>query len=205
MKSKKINQMIIQKNNGITECWVSNKDYRELEKKYNELLENNNKNKIEFEINEYGRRTFTHNGIEHVEFKENTFVAKTILSKEIIDDIVEDKRCLDSEKDVRYNNDIFNNKWEDSYIRKILNEKFKNKYLGDLEIDGEVRCLTKEEVEYLPEELRETDRFGYWTMSPSYYGNANVFAVSSAGCLDNWSVNITNGVRPVIKLKTEEL
>ena len=198
--------MIIQKNNGITECWVSNKDYRELEKKYNELLENNNKNKIEFEINEYGRRTFTHNGIEHVDFKENTFVAKTILSKEIIDDIVEDKRYLDSEKDVRYNNDIFDNSWKNSFIRKILNNNFKEKYLNNLDLDGEVRCLTKEEVESLPSNLRETSRYGYWTMSPSGNGSyANVFAVSSADYLGNWSVDISNGVRPVIKLKTEEL
>jgi len=34
-------------------------------------------------------------------------------------------------------------------------------------------------------------------MSPYRYnsGNANVFAVSSAGYLDNWNVNNTNGVR----------
>ena len=37
MKNK-VNKMVIQKNNGITECYVLNKDYRELEEKYNNLL-----------------------------------------------------------------------------------------------------------------------------------------------------------------------
>ena len=44
----------------------------------------------------------------------------------------------------------------------------------------------------------------YWTMSPSWYSNgwAFVFFVSSTGLLDNTSVNVGYGVRPVINLKS---
>ena len=160
---------------------------------------------MEFKINEYGQKTFEHKGIKYVEFKEEYFVSEDILSKEIIDDIVEDKRCLDSEKDVRYNNDIFDNSWKNSFIRKILNNNFKEKYLNNLDLDGEVRCLTKEEVESLPSNLRETSRYGYWTMSPySFSGaGADVFYASSSGCLYWNNVHSTNGVRPVFTLVTE--
>ena len=44
----------------------------------------------------------------------------------------------------------------------------------------------------------------YWTMSPSWYlsGDAGVFFVISSGSLDDWDVNSTYGVRPVINLKS---
>ena len=44
----------------------------------------------------------------------------------------------------------------------------------------------------------------YWTMSPSWYNNgfAYVFNVDGLGSLDGWDVNSTNGVRPVINLKS---
>lgn len=152
------------------------------------------------------------NGIEYVKFKEEngsiSYVAKTILSKEVIDDIVEDKRYLDSEKDVRYNNDIFDNSWENSFIRKILNSTFKEKYLKDVELASEVRCLTKEEAENLPSELKETEGYGYWTMSPynlAANGYASVFRVNSYGTLYGDYVSNTYGVRPVIMLKTDKL
>ena len=41
----------------------------------------------------------------------------------------------------------------------------------------------------------------YWTMSPSYYPNANVFLVISTGLLSWGNVNGGYGVRPVINLK----
>ncbi len=164
--------------------------------------------KIQFNTNEFGQREFTHCGITYVNFKDNDFVAKTILPEEIINDIVEDKRYLDSDKDVRYNNNIFDNSWENSFIRGILNEEFKDKYLNDIDLVEEVRCLTKEEAENLPNNLRETERYGYWTMSPYYMstnGYANVFYVNSDGRLDYSNVSNTYGVRPVITLNTDAL
>lgn len=163
--------------------------------------------KKQFTTNEFGQREFTHCGITYVNFKDNDFVAKTILSKEIIDDIVEDKRYLDSDKDVRYNSNIFDNSWEHSFIKGILNEEFKDKYLNNIGLVGEVRCLTKEEAEGLPDNLKETERYGYWTMSPygmSTNGYAYVFYVFSNGYLGNYGVFSTGGVRPVFSLKESE-
>ena len=44
----------------------------------------------------------------------------------------------------------------------------------------------------------------YWTMSPYWYysGDAYVFRVDSSGDLGGWNVYGTNGVRPVINLKS---
>lgn len=205
---KKIKQMTIQKSDGITECYVLNKDYRELEEQYNELLAElekiRNKSEITF-YEENGIRHFKYKSIEWAEFKENEFVAVDILSKEIINEIVEDKRYLDSSYDVMYSNDVLDNSWENSFVRKILNDEFKSNYLDNLSLDGEVRLLTKEEAEDLPDDLKETSRYGYWTMSPYYFGGsyAYVFRVYSGGSLGNVSVLSTFGVRPVITLKTE--
>lgn len=173
-----------------------------------ELKSNKLKNK-KLEIKEEnGIRYFIYKGIRYDEFKPNKFVSKDILSKEVIDDIVEDKRYLDYDKDVRYNNDIFDSSWENSFIRKILNSTFKEKYLDGLNIDREIRCLTKEEVEELPEDLKETSRYGYWTMSPSVRNadrHATVFFVVPDGSSYSGYVYFTLGVRPVITLSTDEL
>lgn len=171
-----------------------------------EKLGNENINEKHFNTNEFGQREFTNMGITYVEFKPNNFVSKDILPKEIIDNIVEDKRYLDDSKDVRFNNDIFDNNWDNSFIKKILNNEFKNKYLNNLNVD-EVRCLTKEEAENLPDNLKETSRFGYWTMSPytaNSSGNAYVFFVWSDGYLYYYRVDDTYGVRPVFELRGEE-
>ncbi|MCM1052482.1 MAG: hypothetical protein NC483_00670 [Ruminococcus sp.] len=165
-----------------------------------------------------GRYEFEHKGIKYVEFKktdnEISFISKDILSKEIMEDIVEDKKYLDSSSDVRYSSNIFDNSWENSFVRKILNEKFKDKYLDDLNLINEVGCLTKEEAENLPQELKQTDdnRYGYWTMTPYNDMNsldrgecATVFYVDSSGYLGNHRVDNAFGVRPVITLSTDEL
>lgn len=163
--------------------------------------------KREFTTNEFGQREFENKGIKYTEFKPGKFVATTILSEEIIDNIVEDKRFLDDNKDVRYNNDIFDNSWENSFIRKVLNESFKDKYLDNLELAEEVRCLTKEEAEELSDNLKETERYGYWTMSPYHYSGsyAGVFYVDSNGNLSDDRVYGTYGLRPVFTLKADEL
>ena len=112
---------------------------------------------------------------------------------------------------VRYNSDIRNNRYEDSYIFKVLNGAFKDDKLKGLDIVGNVRLLTKTEVEELDNEHRNINKY-YWTMTP--YNNmdelkfgtrAYVFYVDSNGYLNNWNVNITFGLRPVITLKTDEL
>lgn len=112
---------------------------------------------------------------------------------------------------VRYNSDIRNNKYEDSYIYKVLNGAFKeDKYKG-LNIIGNVRLLTKEEVENLDEEHKNINKY-YWTMTPYNDMNklengayARVFVVNSSGNLYYWGVNNALGVRPVLTLRTNEL
>lgn len=181
----------------------------EIIKLANELKDNlENNKKIEIK-EENGRRYFEHLGIRYDEFKPNYFLSKDILSKEVIEDIVKDKRYLGSDNEVRYNNDIFDNSWENSFVRKVLNSTFKEKYLTSLSLNGEIRLLTKEEVEELPENLKKIGQY-YWTMSPynfnsSAYG-AYVLYVNTSGYLSTSTVVYnTYGVRPVIKLNTDEL
>lgn len=137
---------------------------------------------------------------------------KGVLSREEMLKYFTDKWYQDeSDYCVRYNSDIRNNKYEDSYIFKVLNGAFKEEKLKDLDIICNVRLLTKEEVENLDDEHRNINKY-YWTMTP--YNNmdelkfgsyACVFFVRSDGYLTSGSVNNTYGVRPVITLRTETL
>lgn len=137
---------------------------------------------------------------------------KGVLSREEMLKYFTDKWYQD-ENDycVRYNSDIRNNRYEDSYIFKVLNGAFKDDKLKGLDIVGNVRLLTKTEVEELDNEHRNINKY-YWTMTP--YNNmdelkfgtrAVVFVVNSDGYLNGWNVNNTFGLRPVITLKTDEL
>jgi len=137
-----------------------------------------------------------------------------IMSKEDVSKYFTDKWYVDSCKDVRFNSDIRNNKYEDSYICKVLNGAFKEDKLKDLNVIGNVRLLTKEEVEKLDTEHKKTDlsRYGFWTMTP--YNDMNklnsgeyayVFYVSSNGTLGNDTVRDALGLRPVFTLKSDEL
>ena len=137
---------------------------------------------------------------------------KGVLSREEMLKYFTDKWYQD-ENDycVRYNSDIRNNRYEDSYIFKVLNGAFKDDKLKGLDIVGNVRLLTKTEVEELDNEHRNINKY-YWTMTP--YNNmdelkfgtrAYVFVVNSNGCLNDWGVNDAFGLRPVITLKTDEL
>ena len=110
---------------------------------------------------------------------------------------------------VRYNSDIRNNKFEDSYIYKVLNSTFKEDKLKNLDVVSDVRLLTKEEVEDLDEEHRNINKW-YWTMTPyddmkklEFGSYAYVFIVNDFGYLNYYNVNNTYGVRPVFTLKTE--
>lgn len=138
---------------------------------------------------------------------------KGVLSREEMLKYFTDKWYQD-ENDycVRYNSDIRNNRYEDSYIFKVLNGLFKEEKLKGLNIVSNVRLLTKTEVEELDNEHRNINKY-YWTMTP--YNNMDelkfgsyawVFFVNASGYLNGATVNSTTpGVRPVITLKTDEL
>ena len=143
--------------------------------------------------------------------KETTYTTKDILSADLIKKYFTDKwyLCDWDERCVRYNSNIRDNKFENSYVYGVLNEEFKDNELKGLNVVGDVRLLTKEEVETLDDEHRILEN-SYWTMTP--YEDceklkngtpALVFAVSSAGYLVNWRVYNTYGVRPVFTLKSE--
>lgn len=146
------------------------------------------------------------------EKKEVTYCMKDIMSKENVKKYFTDEWYVDSDCDVRFNSDIRNNRYEDSYIYKVLNGAFKKDKLKDLDVVGDVRLLTKEEVLNLDIEHKKTSRYGHWTMTP--YNDMNeldsgdyayVFYVWGNGALHWDSVDGTCGVRPVITLSTESL
>ena len=139
-----------------------------------------------------------------------TYCMKDVLSREEMLKYFTDKWYQDStDYCVRYNSDIKNNRFEDSYIYKVLNSTFKEDKLKKLDVVGDVRLLTKEEVEDLDEEHRNINKW-YWTMTPyndmkklEFGSYASVFRVYSSGGLDWLYVNNTDGVRPVFTMKTE--
>ena len=148
------------------------------------------------------------------ETNEVTYCMNDIMPKEDIEKYFADKWYVDSYKDVRFNSDIRNNKYEDSYICKVLNGVFKENKLKGLNVVGNVRLLTKEEVEALDTEHRQTDfnRYGFWTMTPyndmdslSNGSAAYVFSVLSDGNLGAPGVGNAFGVRPVITLSADTL
>ena len=117
--------------------------------------------------------------------------------------------------------------WEESYIRERLNDVFLKRFLDvkdlnimktTLELNDEsrttedyVRLITKEEVKNLPLEVLKTKRkYGYWTMSPSYFSGTRalvffVYGSSNPGFLDKYWVYYSAAVRPVISLKSDNL
>ncbi len=153
------------------------------------------------------------NGIEWRCYKQENgkdyLTTTDVLSEEVIQNIIDGKR-LSIENRVRYNNDVTDDSWENSVIRRILNNKFKEKYLSDIEIDGEVRLLTKKEVEGLDDDLHNVSDW-YWTMTSNtdeddFY--AFVFYVhgsSNPGYLSYTNVNLARGVRPVVSLKSNAM
>ena len=142
----------------------------------------------------------------------------TLLLKECLNF---DNENFNEDNDAQFNNDKTNNDWQDSNIRRFLNEEFlksfnKNElnemttnYDEDKYSKNYVRLLTIRNVEKLPEEIRKCDK-RYWTMSPSQFYTwnavANVWYVYSDGNLYNsWTSSSWLGVRPVINLKSEYL
>ena len=210
---EKVNKITINRSNGISECYVLNKDYRELEEKYYNLLASIEARKLVVEV-KYNEITIAGNTYFVLDVNEEkhlvTYCMKDVLSRKEMLKYFTDKWYQDSsDYCVRYNSDIRNNRYEDSYIYKILNSTFKEDKLKGLDIIGDVRLLTKEEVEDLDEEHRNINKW-YWTMTPYNDMNelkdgtfARVFLVNSNGSLDWGYANNSYGVRPVFTLKTE--
>ena len=211
---EKVNKITINRSNGISECYVLNKDYRELEEKYYNLLVSIEALKPEKELKIYNEIEISDNTYFVInidkEKHEVTYCMKDVLSREEMLKYFTDPWYQDSsDYCVRYNSDVRNNRYEDSYICKILNSAFKEDKLKGLDIIGDVRLLTKEEVEDLDEEHRNINKW-YWTMTPYNDMNelkdgtfARVFLVNSNGSLDWGYANNSYGVRPVFTLKTE--
>lgn len=159
------------------------------------------------------KETKTINGIEWKCFKKENgkdyLTTSDVLSAEVLKEIV-DNEMNRYENGMRYNTNVLDSSWENSIPRKVLNDRFKDKYLKDIELDEEVRLLTKEEVENLDDEFHEVSDW-YWTMTEDTPSSnyAYVFFVngsSSPGVLDSIGVwDTLPGVRPVISLNSETL
>ena len=174
---------------------LSNIDSEKVKKKYDEITISDNTYFV-LKIDE--------------EKHEVTYCMKDVLSRDEILKYFTDPWYQDSsDYCVRYNSDIRNNKFEDSYVYKVLNSSFKEDKLAGLDVVGDIRLLTKEEVEELDEEHRNINKW-YWTMTP--YNDMNelkdgtlayVFYVNSNGGFGYSSVVGALGVRPVFTLRTE--
>ena len=135
------------------------------------------------------------------------------LSEEIINEIIDEKRLANG-KYVRYNNDVTDDTWKNSVIRRILNNKFLEKLPKDklnLMKKDYVRLLKKKEVEELDGYLHIQSNEWYWTMTSNTEENdfiAYVFAVNGSsypGHLYASNVYSGNVVRPVVSLKSDVL
>ena len=224
MKNK-VKKITITDQNGNQHTYVEYKNYKKLLKLYNKLNEKytmsealkslasvaitlNDKQRKYDEIIIGGNTYFVLN-VDEEEHKV-TYCMKGVLSREEMLKYFTDPWYQDSsDYCVRYNSDIRNNKFEDSYIYKVLNSTFKEDKLKGLDIVGDVRLLTKEEVEALDEKHRNISKW-YWTMTPyndmeklEFGSYARVFLVNSDGTLDWNRVDNGYGVRPVFTLRTE--
>ena len=174
---------------------LSNIDSEKVKKKYDEITISDNTYFV-LKIDE--------------EKHEVTYCMKDVLSRDEILKYFTDPWYQDSsDYCVRYNSDIRNNKFEDSYVYKVLNSSFKEDKLAGLDVVGDIRLLTKEEVEELDEEHRNINKW-YWTMTPyndmkklEFGSYASVFLVNSNGILSGTRVSYEYGVRPVFTLKAE--
>ena len=202
MKNK-VNKMFIQKNNGITECYVLNKDYMELKEKYNNLLASIESQKLKKELKLYDIVNYCNHEWYVIKIEDSGI---TLMSKNII------VTCTYSDNN--------NNDFAESNCIKLLNEftdqlniydlvNMSTNYDEDKQINSLIRIPTLREIEAMPMNIREC-RDAYWTMTSSYgvseeCSTASVFRVYSDGLLYSSNVNNARGVRPVIKLKTDKL
>lgn len=132
-------------------------------------------------------------------------LAKECLSEDIIKDICETESFWGNGM-THANNLKYGYSWEKSNIRKVLNDKFLDKYLdiNDL-FKKEVKLLTKEEVDGLDDDIKSCGEW-YWTMTSYQDSTSRVWIVDDDGGLYNGSVFGSNGaVRPVIYLNSKNL
>lgn len=193
-----------------TECYVLYSDYKKMKQSYEDKLKKKDINtyKKYDEIKIANDKYFVLN----VRNNEIDVCKKDVLSRKEILKYFTDKWYQDSsDYYVRYNSDIRNNRYEDSYIYKVLNSTYKEDKYKDLNIIGDVRLLTKEEVENLDEEYKNIGKY-YWTMTTynninelEYGKGASMLFACDNGRLSWCWVNNSYGVRPVITLNTDEL
>ena len=202
MKNK-VNKMFIQKNNGITECYVLNKDYMELKEKYNNLLASIESQKLKKELKLYDIVNYCNHEWYVIKIEDSGI---TLMSKNIIG------TCTYSDNN---NNDFAESnciKLLSSFLTKLNLyelEDMKTNYDENKFYSSLIRIPTLREIEAMPMNIREWGD-AYWTMTSSYAvsedsGYAFVFRVNSVGDLDSDLVSNARGVRPVIKLKTDKL
>lgn len=199
---EKVNRITINRSNGISECYVLNKDYRELEEKYNNLLALIETLKPKKEVKLYDIVKYCNHEWYVIKIEGDEV---TLMSKDIID------TCTYSDNN--------SNDFAESNCLKVLNDFINNLRLSDLiimdtnydedkQINSLIRIPTLREIESLPMSVRKCGS-SYWTMTASYRVSedcsyALVFYVSSNGNLDYWLVDNACGVRPVIKINKEE-
>lgn len=182
-----------------TECYVSNKDYKKLKERYENLLAQIEEKKLNlYDIVNYCNHEWYVIKIENDEV--------TLISKDVIG------TCTYSDNN--------SNDFTESNCIKLLNEFMKKININDLAVldrnydegkfyTGLIGIPTLREIEAMPMSVRECGD-AYWTMTSSYGVSedsdyAYVFRVYSSGSLGGNSVNGTNGVRPVIKIKRERI
>ena len=202
MKNK-VNKMVIQKNNGITECYVLNKDYMELEEKYNTLVASIEAQKLKKELNLYDIVNYCNHEWYVIKIENDTV---TLMSKDVIG------TCTYSDNN--------SNDFTESNCIKLLNEFMKKININDLAVldrnydegkfyTGLIGIPTLREIEAMPMDVRKCSD-AYWTMTASYgvsedCTNAVVFYVDSTGYLGASGVFGASGIRPVIKIRKESL
>ena len=190
-------RITINRSNGITECYVLNKDYRELEEKYNNLLASIEAQKLEKEL--YDIVNYCNHEWYVIKIEKDTV---TLMSKNIIGTCVYSDN---NSNDFTESNCI---KLLSSFLTKLNLyelEDMKTNYDENKFYSSLIRIPTLREIEAMPMNIREC-RDAYWTMTSSYgvsedFDYASVFIVLSYGHLSWYSVNDTYGVRPVIKIK----
>ena len=193
-----------------TECYVLYSDYKKMKQSYEDKLKKKGINTYKkYDEIEIARDKYF---VLNVRDKEIDVCMKSVLSRKEMLKYFTDKWYQDgSNYFVRYNSDIRNNRYEDSYIYKILNSVYKEDKYKNLSVIGNVRLLTKEEVDNLDEEYKNIGKY-YWTMTT--YNNMNeledgkgasmLFACDNGRLSWCW-VNNGYGVRPVITLNIDEL
>lgn len=131
--------------------------------------------------------------------EEVKLLLKNILDEKRIKKYSDDEWYING-KYVAHTSDIrppFN--WDKSYIKNTILPNF----LKDLDVDGNIDLLTKEEAENLPKEIRKSNDW-YWTKTNYEDSNryARIWYVGSVGTVYSDDVGNADsvGVRPVITI-----